>query len=194
MQRVKTATAITEKPAYTAGGTPGYFRSGDAVAAIPPTIPGQDWFNMMQEEIANVILAAGITLDPEVDTQLRDAIVALIASALATSWPGVATAAAGGTVDAITATFSPAITLADRKLVTVVAAGANTSTTPSFAPNGLAAHPIVKQGGQALAAGNIPRAGFVAVLQYDLANTRWELLDPVEAAAVTTLEQILMYS
>lgn len=194
MQRVKTATAIAERPAYSAGGTPGFFRSGDAVAAIPPTVPGQDWFNMMQEEVANVILAAGLTLDAEVDTQLRDSIMALIASALATSWPGVATAGADGTVDAITAAFSPVITLADRKLVTVVAAGANTSTAPTFAPNGLAAHPITKAGGQALAAGNIPRAGFVAVLQYNLANTRWELLNPVEAAATTTLEQFLMYS
>lgn len=91
---------------------------------------------------------------------------------------GVPRAAAGGTVNAITATFTPAITLADKTICTVVAAGANTSTTPTFAPNGLTARTITKQGGQALAAEDIPRAGFVAILQYNLANTRWELLNP----------------
>lgn len=98
---------------------------------------------------------------------------------------GFPVAAATGTVDAITATFSPAITLADKTICTVVAAGANTSTTPSFAPNGLTANTITKQGGQALAAGDIPRAGFVALLQYDLANTRWELLNPAKGVTGT---------
>ena len=67
-------------------------------------------------------------------------------------------------------------------------------TTPTFAPDGFAARAITKQGGQPLVAGNIPRVGFVMLLMYDLANTRWELLNPVEVAAVTTLEQFLMYS
>ncbi len=100
MQRVKTATAIAEKPAYSAGGTPGYFRSGDAVAATPPTVPGQDWFNMIQEEIVNVILAAGFTLNPAADTQLRDAIEALIVE-FAPS-PGAATTSAQGIVELAT--------------------------------------------------------------------------------------------
>jgi hypothetical protein len=95
-------------------------------------------------------------------------------------------AAAAGTVDAITATFTPAITLADKTICTVVAGGANTSTTPTFAPNGLTARTIVKQGGQALVAGDIPRAGFVALLQYDLANTRWELLNPANPTMMKT--------
>lgn len=93
MQRVKTATAIAVKPAYTAGGTPGYFRSGDAVAAIPPTVPGPDWFNMVQEEIVNVILAAGLTLNPEDDTQLADAIAAMIAAQAVTVGPASTTEA-----------------------------------------------------------------------------------------------------
>jgi len=90
---------------------------------------------------------------------------------------------AAGTVDAITADFSPDVSLADKTIVAVVAAGANTSTTPTFAPDGLTAHTIVKQGGQALLAGDIPAAGFVAILEYNLANTRWELMN----AGKTTL-------
>lgn len=91
---------------------------------------------------------------------------------------GIPVAAAAGTVDAITADYTPDITLADQKMVAVVAAGANTSTTPTFAPDGLTARTIVKNGGQALAAGDISGAGHVVILEYNLANTRWELLNP----------------
>ena len=97
------------------------------------------------------------------------------------------TAAAGGTVDAITATFSPAITLTDRQKCCVVCAGASTSTTPTFAPNGEAAHTITARGGAALLAGDIPAAGFAAILVYNSANTRWELLNPSAAGASGTV-------
>ena len=59
---------------------------------------------------------------------------------------------------------------------------ANTSPTPSFEPDGLPAHTITMNGGQALVAGSIPAAGFVALFEYNLANTRWELLNPKPAA------------
>lgn len=100
MQRVKTSTAVTEKPAYSATGQPGYFRAGDAVAAIPAAVPGQDWFNMVQEEIAGVITAAGIPLDGTDDTQLTDAILELIASHAPS--PGQATTTARGIAELAT--------------------------------------------------------------------------------------------
>jgi hypothetical protein len=103
------------------------------------------------------------------------------------SGAGIPVAAAGGTVDAITADFTPDITLADQKIVAVVAAGANTSTTPTFAPDGLTAHTIVKNGGAALAAGDIAAAGHVIILEYNLANTRWELLNPKAAGGSADL-------
>jgi len=86
-------------------------------------------------------------------------------------------ATAGGTVDAITATYTPALTLTDKVLCAVVVSGANTSTTPTFAPDGLTAHTITKDGGQPLIAGDIPGALSVIILEYNLANTRWELVD-----------------
>ncbi len=88
-------------------------------------------------------------------------------------------AAAGGTADAITATFSPALTLANMTLCIVIAGAANATATPTFAPNGLAAHTITKYGGQALVAGDIFGALMACILCYNLANTRWELLNPV---------------
>ena len=80
MQRVKTLTAVTSKPAYSESGTPGYFIKGDAVAAIPATVPGQDWYNMVQEELHNLVVAAGLTPSATDDTQLTQAVARLIAA------------------------------------------------------------------------------------------------------------------
>ena len=98
---------------------------------------------------------------------------------------GIPNAIAAGNVDAITATFSPALVLANKPIFSVYCAGANTSTTPSFTPDGGTPRTIMKQGGQALAVGDIPRAGFWALMQYDVTNTRYELLNPAAVAAST---------
>lgn len=85
----------------------------------------------------------------------------------------------GGTADAITATYSPVITaLVDGQLCYVRATAANATTTPTFSPNGLTARTIVKNGGVALAAGDIVGDGHELELRYDLTNTRWGLLNP----------------
>lgn len=100
-------------------------------------------------------------------------------------------AQAAGTVDAITATFEPPFTsaeLQDGTLVLVEAAGANTSTTPTFSPDGLTARTITKNGGQALVAGDIRAAGHKLLLAYDLSSTRWELLNPTSYPLATNAE------
>ncbi len=96
MQRVKTSTAVTSKPAYSADGTPGFFTKGDAVAGIPATVMGQDWPNMIQEELLNVLLAAGVVPDAEDDSQLAQAIIRLIAASAYT--PSAATEDVAGLV------------------------------------------------------------------------------------------------
>jgi len=80
MQRVKTKTAVSDLPAYSETGTPGYFRNGDPVAGTQATVPGQDWFNMVQEELLNVITAAELAPSATDDTQLLQAIMRLIAA------------------------------------------------------------------------------------------------------------------
>src|SRR3990167_7145268 len=85
-------------------------------------------------------------------------------------------AEATGTVDVITATYSPAPTLVDRKILFLRTLGTNLTTTPTFNPNGLGALTIVKQGGVALAVGDLK--GDV-ILMYNLANTQWELINPL---------------
>lgn len=56
------------------GPTVGYFTKGNPTLSIPPTVVSDDWLNMVQEEILNVILAAGLTPSKTTYTQLRDAI------------------------------------------------------------------------------------------------------------------------
>lgn len=91
-----------------------------------------------------------------------------------TSW-----VAAGGTADAFTATYAPAVTtLTDGMLLRVRASAANATTTPTFAPNGLTARTITRFGGQALSVGDIFGAGHELLLVYRLSATRWELLNP----------------
>lgn len=93
---------------------------------------------------------------------------------------------AGGTADAITATYTPALTvLSDGQLCFFRASAANATTAPTFAPNGLTARPITRTGGSALAvagaqflASDIPGNLSECILRYNVANTRWELLNP----------------
>lgn len=102
---------------------------------------------------------------------------------------GLPVAQGAGTVDIITANFSPDVTLTNEVVVVVIATGANTSATPTFAPDGLTAHTIVKKGGQALVAGDIPGEHAAIILEYNSAHTRWELLNPGGASGHTIMDE-----
>jgi hypothetical protein len=86
-------------------------------------------------------------------------------------------AAAGGSANAITATYSPAVTaLSDSTVLLVKAASFNTGAT-TFSPNGLTAKPIVGVGHAALAGGEIVANGDVC-LQYNssIGGGSWVLI------------------
>lgn len=92
---------------------------------------------------------------------------------------------AGGSADALTGNYTPDVTtLADGMRLRLRAASANTTTTPTFSPDGLTARTIVKYNGQALVAGDIAGDGHELFLVYDLANTRWTLLNPATTPTV----------
>lgn len=89
--------------------------------------------------------------------------------------------AAGGTSDAITGSYTPAITPATDKMILFVrAGGANTSTTPTFTPNSgvVAAKTIKKSNLQALVVGDIAGSGHVLALQWNSSDDSWTLLNP----------------
>jgi hypothetical protein len=91
---------------------------------------------------------------------------------------------AGGSADAITATYTPALTsLSDGQLCFFRATAPNATTTPTFAPNGLTARTITKYGGTALGPADIPGNLAESILRYNVSNTRWELLNPANTAS-----------
>lgn len=103
----------------------------------------------------------------------------------------IPSATGSGTVSAITADFTPNLTLTDKQLCIVTSVGANITTTPTFSPDGVTARTIVKYGGQALALGNTGAVGFPMLLQYDLTNTRWELMNPATNVPIASLAEIV---
>ena len=91
---------------------------------------------------------------------------------------GIPTAVAGGTADAITADFTPNVALTNGTTVIVRAGAANTTTTPTFAPDGLTAKTIVKGNNLALAAGDIAGAGHWLEMTFDTVLDKWVLQNP----------------
>lgn len=81
MHRIDHPTAVSVLPTPDPAGTPGYFTDGDPMGGIPATVVTRDWANAVQEEIANVIDAAGIPLDKTNNGQMAQAIAAQIAAA-----------------------------------------------------------------------------------------------------------------
>lgn len=79
MHRVDTSTAAPALPGADAAGTPGYFTKGDTGIPTPATVPGQDWFNAVQEELVALIEAGGLSPDTsKADfAQIRDAALIL---------------------------------------------------------------------------------------------------------------------
>lgn len=87
--------------------------------------------------------------------------------------------AAGGTVDAITGAFTPAVTALSNNLrLYVECGGANVSTTPTFKADGTPAKTIVRPDGTALRQNDIPSANFRAEFVYDASLDMWMLMNP----------------
>lgn len=104
---------------------------------------------------------------------------------------GFSMATAGGSANAITATYSPAvITLSDSTVLIFKATATNTGAT-TFSPNGLAAKPVVGAGHGPLVGGEIISTGEVCV-QYNssIGSGSWVILYSTGAAG-TVVSQTL---
>lgn len=171
MDRIYASGAAGSAPAAPASPSIGYPSAGNPGAGTQATKPGAYWYHMVMEELMAVILSAGITPEQGTLTQLA---TALQSGKLSSS-------SAGGTANAITANYTPAITaLVDGMTLCVRAGSANATTTPTFTPNNgtIASKTIVKGNGQALVANDIAGAGHWLELQYDGALDKWVLLNP----------------
>lgn len=91
---------------------------------------------------------------------------------------------AGGSANVVTATFTPVMhALVDKTRVLVRALAANSSTTPTFSPNGLPAKTVVKHGNSPLFSGDMK--GDMDMV-YNAANDNWELLNPTLNRRIAT--------
>lgn len=92
---------------------------------------------------------------------------------------------------AYTATYSPTITaLTDGMELSLKIPVTNSTTTPTFSPNGLTARTIVKTGGTALVVGDIVVG--MNKFKYDATNTRWVLQTPVAIAPITSIDNNIL--
>lgn len=96
------------------------------------------------------------------------------------------TAVASGTANAIAADFTPDIALTGGTTVSVRAGSANTSTTPTFAPDGLTAKTIVKGNNLPLAVGDIAGAGHWLEMNFDTTLGKWVLQNPANGVIVAS--------
>jgi hypothetical protein len=77
--RIDDPTAVAVMPAPRAQGTPGYFTGGSpGSGGYAATAVRYEFMNMLQEEIANVVLKAGLVLDKTDNGQLFEALQHLV--------------------------------------------------------------------------------------------------------------------
>ena len=98
--------------------------------------------------------------------------------------------------DTITATYSPALTsYYDGLYVLLDSAGNNTTTTPTFNPNGLGAKTITRDDGTPLVLGDTGPSGYVMHLVYNSnAGGTWRLVNPEIADASGNTNEIQINS
>ena len=75
VHRIDDPTAVAVMPAPRAQGTPGYFTGGSpGSGGFAATVVRYEFMNMLQEELAAVVLAAGLVLDKTDNNQLFEAL------------------------------------------------------------------------------------------------------------------------
>lgn len=150
--------------------------AGAVLAGTPATSPSAPALPAGKRQVALVSVPNGtVAIGASNLTDIRSVWGAGI-NALGVPW-----AIAGGTPDAILATYTPSNgSLFDGLLLSVRATAPNASTTPTFKPDALTAHTITKDGGAPLAGSDIPGQYAEIFLRYNLANTRWELINPAQ--------------
>jgi len=96
LYRIDTQTAATAPDAIPAAGTEGYWTAGDPATGKVPTQFTPAWYNMMQEELRNVVVAAGLTPSKTDWTQVAKAVQSTRAD-LTGLWSDESSAPAGAT-------------------------------------------------------------------------------------------------
>ncbi len=78
MFQIDTSTAVATEPAAGTAGTPGWFTGGNPALNQPATVVSADWLNAVQDELMNVVNAAGLTPSKTTHNQVLQALDLLI--------------------------------------------------------------------------------------------------------------------
>ncbi|MBG0879439.1 hypothetical protein H0X90_21855 [Burkholderia sp. 9775_39] len=160
MFRTDQTTAVTSLPVPAAAGTPGYFTGGNPATGQAATILDADWLNMVQEELCNLVVAAGLTLSKTTYSQILAAIHVLGSRATVLADVGSANAYA-----AENPTPMPILPETSGVVQVVQIAHANTGAS-TYAPDGLASAPIVTLGGAQLRGGELATDGVARLVSF----------------------------
>ncbi len=175
MFRIDDPTAAVSLPTPGAAGTPGYFTEGNPLAGQGATIVTPDWANMVQEELCNLVTAAGLTLAKNTFTQIRDAVKAIVRDSLPSY------AADTGSANAYACTLSPApAAYVDGMKIRIKIANANTGAS-TINVNTLGNKALTKLGAVALIGGELV-AGMEVEGTYD--GTRVQITSAINPVLV----------
>lgn len=122
-------SAVSALPTPAPAGSQGYFTNGNPGTGQAATVVDADWLNMLQSELINVVLAAGLTPSKTVYNQIITAIRILIQGGSINYGTDV------GTVNAYAANFSATVlSVNDGEVLNFKAAHVNTGAS-TFTPN-----------------------------------------------------------
>ena len=166
----------------------GSFKNGSGTGNRDGSYCKAEWINDIYGFLGALLKNGGVTPNGETDTarnsQIYSALLKVVDDKTATIG-GDAVAQASGSANAITATFDKPISLTNGKRVLIRATLANTSSSVTFAPNGLSAKPVVKGNNLPLEIGDILGEGFWMELIFDGSFDKWVLQNPPVASAET---------
>ncbi|AIO44790.1 hypothetical protein DM44_4777 [Burkholderia cepacia] len=168
------ATAVSALPVPAAAGTPGYFTGGNPATGQAATILDADWLNMVQEELLNLLIAAGIAPSKTTYTQVRDAIRSIQGTRQILTDTGSANIYQA-------ANPSPMAELPTTTGVTQFVKIKTANTGPStYAPDGLASAPIFGMSAQPLQGGELGTGGYAILVSvvspaFNSGNLCWVL-------------------
>lgn len=114
MFRIDDATAATTLPTPETAGTEGFFTEGNAGAGTPATNVRGSWLNMIQEELASILAAAGIARAKGTNSQVNASLQKMYGSVVGT---------VRNLAMSVTAASASATITADEVVVEVTAGG-----------------------------------------------------------------------
>ena len=176
----------------------GSFKNGSGEGHRDGSYCKAEWINDIYGFLGAILKNGNVTPNGNTDTarnsQIYSALLNVIANNTEAVGGGEAVAQASGSANAITATFATPVSLTNGKRVIVRALYANTTTNPTFAPNGQVPKVIVKGNNVPLEAGDIAGAGYWIELIYDSSFDKWVLQNPPAESAetITALENAII--